>query len=84
MGQLATDLKSNEIAAIPALLKLLSLRGATVTIDALGCHIQIAGQIVEQEGDYVLAVKDNQATLRQEVQRVIDEVRTAPRHSLEP
>lgn len=78
LGQVATDDKSNEITAIPRLLKLLNLRGATVTIDAMGCQAQIAGQIIKQEGDYVLAVKDNQATLHQEVQRVMDEACTAP------
>ena len=78
LGQVATHDKSNEITAIPELLKLLGLRGATVTIDAMGCQTQIARQIIEQEGDYVLGVKENQPTLSQEVRRVMDEVRTAP------
>jgi predicted transposase YbfD/YdcC len=78
LGQVATHDKSNEITAIPQLLKLLDLRGATVTIDALGCQTQIAQQIVEQQGDYVLGVKENQPTLSQEVRRVMDEVRSAP------
>jgi len=63
LGQEATDAKSNEITAIPKLLHLLELKGALVTIDAMGCQKEIARQIVEGGGDYVLAVKDNQPTL---------------------
>jgi predicted transposase YbfD/YdcC len=63
LGQEATDAKSNEITAIPKLLKLLELNGAIVTIDAMGCQKEIALQIVAGGGDYVLAVKDNQPTL---------------------
>jgi predicted transposase YbfD/YdcC len=59
LGQVATAEKSNEITAIPALLKLLALEGATVTIDAMGCQTAIARQLVEQGADYVLALKDN-------------------------
>ena len=59
VGQVATEEKSNEITAIPALLRLLALEGATVTIDAMGCQTAIARQIVEQGADYVLALKDN-------------------------
>lgn len=67
VGQVATDAKSNEITAIPALLKLLALEGATVTIDAMGCQTAIASQIVEQGADYVLALKDNHPTLHEYV-----------------
>src|SRR4051794_18228821 len=56
LGQVATDAKSNKITAIPALLKLLAREGATVTIDAMGCQTPIAGQIVAQGADYVLAL----------------------------
>ncbi len=56
-GQVAVADKSNEIDAIPRLLSLLDLAGATVTIDAIGCQTEIAQQIVEAEGDYVLAAK---------------------------
>lgn len=63
LGQEATDAKSNEITAIPKLLKTLELKGAIVTIDAMGCPKEIAKQIVQGGGDYVLAVKDNQPTL---------------------
>jgi predicted transposase YbfD/YdcC len=77
-GQLATEAKSNEITAIPKLLEVLDLRGATVTIDAMGCQKEIARQIVEQSGDYVLALKNNQATLCEEVKLFLDENIAAP------
>jgi predicted transposase YbfD/YdcC len=67
VGQVATDAKSNELTAIPTLLRLLALEGATVTIDAMGCQTAIAQQIVEQQADYVLALKDNQPTLHERV-----------------
>jgi predicted transposase YbfD/YdcC len=67
VGQVATDVKSNEITAIPALLKLLALEGATVTIDAMGCQTAIASQIVEQGAAYVLALKDNHRHLHDRV-----------------
>jgi predicted transposase YbfD/YdcC len=63
LGQVAVDSKSNEITAIPELLKMLELRGAIVSIDAMGCQKEIAKGIVQKEADYVLAVKDNQPTL---------------------
>jgi len=59
LGQVAVDGKSNEITAIPLLLELLDLKGATVTIDAMGCQKEIAANIVHKEGDYVLALKGN-------------------------
>jgi predicted transposase YbfD/YdcC len=67
LGQLAVDEKSNEITAIPKLLQFLELEGAVVTTDAMGCQKEIADQIVEQGGDYMLAVKDNQPTLAAEI-----------------
>lgn len=67
LGQQAVDDKSNEITAIPKLLEVLDLHGALVTIDAIGCQKAIAEQIVEQGGDYVLAVKENQPTLYEEI-----------------
>jgi predicted transposase YbfD/YdcC len=67
LGQLAVDDKSNEIVAIPALLRLLALTGATVTIDAMGCQTAIAAQIVAQGADYALALRDNHPTLHAEV-----------------
>jgi predicted transposase YbfD/YdcC len=67
LGQVACDEKSNEITAIPELLKLVDVSGAVVTIDAMGCQKEIAGAVVAAEGDYVLALKGNQGTLHQAV-----------------
>ncbi|QOV88286.1 ISAs1 family transposase [Humisphaera borealis] len=63
-GQVAVDDKSNEIEAIPRLLGLLDIQDATVTIDAAGCQTQIARQIVDAGGNYVLSVKENQPRTR--------------------
>lgn len=63
LGQRKVDDKSNEISAIPELLNLLDLAGCIVTIDAMGCQTKIAAQIVDQDGDYVLALKENQGKL---------------------
>jgi predicted transposase YbfD/YdcC len=71
LGQVAVDAKSNEITAIPALLEVLDLHGALVTIDAMGCQKAIARQIVDQGGDYVLTVKDNQPHLLADVQQAL-------------
>jgi len=71
LGQVATAEKSNEITAIPALLELLDLHGAIVTIDAMGCQKAIAAKILERGGDYVLTVKDNQPTLLANVEKVL-------------
>ena len=68
LAQLATEEKSNEITAIPLLLQHLALRGCLVTIDAMGTQHDIAEQIIEQEADYALALKDNQRNLYEEVQ----------------
>lgn len=67
LGQVAVADGSNEIAAIPALLRLLALQGCIVTIDAIGCQTAIARQVVAQEADYVLALKTNQGTLHEAV-----------------
>jgi predicted transposase YbfD/YdcC len=67
LGEVKTDAKSNEITAIPELLRLLDLRGATVTIDAMGAQTEIAKTIVEGGGDYLLAVKENQPTLHHDI-----------------
>ena len=67
MAQVATDEKSNEITAVPKLLEMLSLKGTIVTTDALNCQRAIAQQIIDQEGDYVLALKGNQGTLHADV-----------------
>lgn len=68
LGQIVTDEKSNEITAIPELLKTLDVRGATVTLDAMGCQKAIAAAIIEGGADYALALKDNHPTLRAEVE----------------
>lgn len=82
IGQVATDAKSNEITAIPALLKLLALEGATVTIDAMGCQTAIATQIVAQRADYVLALKDNHEKLHDRVKRAFADADAAAGTSL--
>lgn len=72
-GQLAVKTKSNEITAIPELLKILDLTSATVTIDAIGCQKEIARQIVDQKGDYVLALKENQPELYHDAQLYLED-----------
>ena len=67
LGQVATDEKSNEITAIPQLLDMIDLEGSVVTIDAAGCQKNIAAQIVQGKGDYVLALKGNQGKLFDDV-----------------
>ena len=73
LGQLATDDKSNEITAIPRLLKLIDISNAVVTIDAMGCQKQIAKVIVEEGGDYVLQLKGNQGGLHDETVELFDQ-----------
>jgi predicted transposase YbfD/YdcC len=75
LGQLKTAEKSNEITAIPALLKVLDVSGCIVTIDAMGCQKAIAQQIVDQEADYVLALKQNHETLYEAVVQQFAEAR---------
>lgn len=72
LAQKKVDDKSNEITAIPALLELLELKGCIVTTDALGCQREIASTVIEGEGDYVLPVKNNQKTLRQDIESLFD------------
>ncbi len=78
LGQVATDAKSNEITAIPALLDLLAIKGAMVTIDAMGTQKEIAKKIVEKEADYLLAVKANQGNLHKEVVEFFADAGTQP------
>jgi len=73
LAQITTDAKSNEITAIPQLLEMLSLRGTIVTTDALNCQRAIARQIVDQGGNYVLALKGNQGTLHDDVSIFLDD-----------
>ncbi len=68
LGQVKVADKSNEITAIPKLLDMLTIKGAIVTIDAMGCQREIAAKIIEKEADYVLALKGNQGTLRDDVE----------------
>jgi predicted transposase YbfD/YdcC len=68
LGQIKTQRKSNEITAIPELLDLLDAKGSIITIDAMGTQTAIAAKIIDKEGDYILAVKDNQKALREEVE----------------
>jgi predicted transposase YbfD/YdcC len=72
-GQLATEAKSNEIAAIPKLLELLDLRGAVISIDAMGCQKDIARKIVDNGGDYIFSLKGNQGTMHEEVAWWLDQ-----------
>jgi len=73
LAQVATDAKSNEITAIPALLKMLALKDTIVTTDALNCQRAIAQQIIDEGGDYALALKGNQGTLHDDVTRFLDD-----------
>lgn len=75
LGQRKVDDKSNEITAIPELLKVLDIQGCTVTIDAMGCQQQIAAQIREQGGDYMLAVKENQGKLHAKLVHLFSEAK---------
>jgi predicted transposase YbfD/YdcC len=68
LGQVKVAEKSNEIVAIPALLDMMSIEGAIVTIDAMGCQRDIAAKILQKKADYVLALKGNQGTLREDVE----------------
>jgi predicted transposase YbfD/YdcC len=81
LGQIAVDSKSNEITAIPELLKWLDVRGAIVTIDAMGCQVDIAAQIQEQGGDYVFSLKGNQGTLFEDVRTFFEK---PPQHVVLP
>jgi predicted transposase YbfD/YdcC len=72
LAQVACEEKSNEITAIPELLKLLDLRGHTVTIDAMGCQKDIAAQIRQQKGHYLLALKGNQGTLAEDMEQLYE------------
>jgi predicted transposase YbfD/YdcC len=73
LGQTKVSEKSNEITGIPDLLALLDVAGCTVTIDAMGCQKEIARLIIEESGDYVPALKENQGQLYQEVQALFED-----------
>lgn len=73
LGQVKVNEKSNEIVAIPALLDMMSIEGAVVTIDAMGCQRNIARKIIDKKADYILALKGNQTKLREDVEIFVDE-----------
>jgi predicted transposase YbfD/YdcC len=81
IGQRQTEEKSNEITAIPELLRLLDIRGATVTIDAMGCQTEITKGIIEGGGNYLICAKENQPTLRQDIEKTFAEADDARRRS---
>jgi len=72
LGQLKVDEKSNEITALPELLRVLELAGCIVTVDAMGCQKKIAKEVIEADADYVLALKGNQETVHAEVKSFLD------------
>ena len=80
LGQLATDEKSNEITAVPELLEMLDVAGCIITADAMSCQKEIVHKITEKEADYVLGLKDNQPTLRREVQEYFDAALREPQN----
>lgn len=82
LGQLKTEEKSNEITAIPELIKLLDIKGALVTIDAMACQTEIAKTIIEQDADYLLAVKNNQGKLRKAVEQAFAKQRASKPENL--
>ncbi len=78
LAQVKVDDKSNEITAIPKLLEVLDIKGCIVTIDAMGCQTEIAAKIIEQESDYVLALKKNQGHLYEDVEFLFDDLTHNP------
>jgi predicted transposase YbfD/YdcC len=73
LGQVKTEEKSNEITAIPELLRTLDLKSCVITIDAMGAQTKITKQIIEQEGDYVISLKGNQGILNDEVRQLFED-----------
>ena len=80
LGQLATDEKSNEITAVPELLEVLDIEGCIITADAMSCQKAITEKITEKKADYVLGLKDNQPTLRQDSAEYFEDALKAPRN----
>ena len=76
LAQTKVNEKSNEIVAIPALLDMMAIEGAVVTIDAMGCQRDIAAKIIDKKADYILALKGNQGTLREDVELFAHEQKT--------
>jgi predicted transposase YbfD/YdcC len=73
LGQEKVEDKSNEINAIPALLELLTIKGAIITIDAMGCQKNIAGLIREKQADYVLALKGNHGDMKDDIETFFEQ-----------
>ncbi len=82
LGQVKVDDKSNEVTAIPELLRVLALQGCIVTLDAMGCQTDIAAQIIDQGADYLLALKANHGRLYQEVERLFNDALTDPQKAI--
>lgn len=82
LGQVKVEDKSNEITAIPELLRVLALQGCIVTLDAMGCQTEIARQIIEQGADYLLALKANHGRLYQEVECLFNDALTDPNQAI--
>lgn len=74
LGQAKVDDKSNEITVIPELLRVLDISGCIITIDAMGCQKEIAAEIVGQDADYVLALKENQGNLYEDVELLFEDL----------
>jgi hypothetical protein len=78
LGQIKVDDKSNEITAVPELLRVLKLKGCIVTLDAMGCQKEIAAGIIGKQADYLLALKGNQGTAHAEVREYFDDLGPRP------
>lgn len=74
LGQVKVDDKSNEITAIPELLRILEISGCIITIDAMGCQKDIAKAIMDKESDYTLALKENHGQLYEDVIQLFDDL----------
>jgi predicted transposase YbfD/YdcC len=82
LGQLKVEGKPNEITALPALLKLLEVEECAVTMDAMGCQKELAGQIIQQQGDCVLCLKGNQGSLHEETRYFFEEATAMKFHDI--
>lgn len=83
LGQIKTEEKSNEITAIPELIKTLEMEGCIVTIDAMGCQKEIAAGIVDKGADYILALKGNQRSLHDDIKLFFEDARKAENKDIE-
>jgi predicted transposase YbfD/YdcC len=81
LGQVKVDDKSNEITAIPELLKMIAIAGCIVTVDSMGCQVEIAKTCQEQGADYILALKENQPLIYADVQRLFEDLDVSPKGS---